>query len=176
MVAVFAGGCFWCTDAVFSELKGVLETCPGFTGGHTENPSYEAVCSGQTGHAECSRITYDPNLISYSELLEVFFKTHDPTSLNRQGADVGTQYRSEIFTTSPEQNAEAQAVIAKLEEDKVYDKPIVTAISTLSTFYPAENYHESYYLNNPEQGYCQMVIAPKLEKFRKVFPNRLKDG
>lgn len=175
MVAVFAGGCFWCTDAVFSQLKGVIATCPGFTGGHTEHPSYEEVCSGQTGHAECSRITYDPSLINYSELLEVFFKTHDPTSLNRQGADVGTQYRSEIFTTSPEQQAVAQAVIAKLEEEKVYGQPIVTVISALNTFYPAENYHQSYYVSNPEKGYCQMVIAPKLEKFRKVFSDRLKD-
>lgn len=176
MVAVFAGGCFWCTDAVFSQLKGVIATSPGFTGGQTTNPSYEEVCSGQTGHAECSRITYDPSLVSYGELLEVFFKTHDPTSLNRQGADVGTQYRSEIFATSPEQKALAQEIIAKLEQENIYEKPIVTVISTLGVFYPAESYHESYYLNNPEKGYCQMVITPKMEKFRKIFSDRLKDS
>lgn len=174
--ATFAGGCFWCTEALFSELKGVSRVTSGYIGGQVENPTYEQVCSGQTGHAEATEILYDPKQVSYDELLEVFFKTHDPTSLNRQGADVGTQYRSAVFYHSPEQQQAVSAIIDELEKAKVYDKPIVTEVTAASKFYPAEQYHQDYYFNNPNQGYCAMVITPKVEKFRKIFADRLKEG
>lgn len=174
--ATFAGGCFWCTEALFSELKGVRKVTSGYIGGHQENPTYQEVCTGQTGHAEATEILYDPKEIEFEQLLEVFFKTHDPTSLNRQGADVGTQYRSGVFYHTPEQKQVTETVIAELEKAKVYDKPIVTEVTAATTFYPAEEYHQDYYSNNPNQGYCAMVITPKMEKFRKIFAARLNQG
>jgi peptide-methionine (S)-S-oxide reductase len=172
--ATFAGGCFWCTEAIFQELKGVYRVESGYTGGTVANPTYEQVCTGQTGHAEATEITYNPDEVRFEELLEVFFKTHDPTSLNRQGNDVGTQYRSAVFYHTPEQKAAAEAIIADLEKAQVYDKPIVTQVVPASEFYAAEDYHQNYYSNNPRQGYCAMVITPKVEKFRKVFADRLR--
>ncbi len=174
--ATFANGCFWCTEAVFAELQGVKKATSGYLGGHKANPTYQEVCTGETGHAEAIEVLYDPKEISFEELLEVFFKTHDPTTLNRQGADVGTQYRSGIFYHTPEQRDTAKSVIAELERAKVYEKPIVTEVTEASTFYVAESYHQDYYANNPNQGYCAMVITPKLEKFRKVFADRLRKG
>lgn len=174
--ATFAGGCFWCTEAVFAELQGVKKVTSGYLGGHKVNPTYQEVCAGETGHAEAIEILYDPNEVRFEALLEVFFKTHDPTTLNRQGADVGTQYRSGVFYHSPEQKELAETVIAELEKAKVYDKPIVTEVTEASTFYSAEEYHQDYYTDNPNQGYCAMVITPKLEKFRKVFADRLRKG
>lgn len=172
--AVFGAGCFWCVEAVFTELDGVIEVMPGYTGGTVVDPSYKAVCTGTTGHAEVARIVYDPAKITYPELLEVFWQTHDPTTLNRQGADIGTQYRSAIFYTSEEQRALAEKYKAELDKSGAWDKPIVTEIVPLTAFYPAEDYHRDYYANNPEQGYCQLVIRPKVEKFRKVFHDKLK--
>lgn len=174
-VATLAGGCFWCTEAVFDSLRGVEKVEPGYTGGTAPNPTYEQVCSGTTGHAEAIRITFDPNEISYRELLEIFFSTHDPTTPNRQGADVGTQYRSAIFPHSPEQRAIAEAVIAELERNGIYPDPIVTTIEPEGPFYPAEEYHYDYYVRNPRQGYCQVVIAPKLAKFRQRYADRLRE-
>lgn len=170
--ATFGGGCFWCLEAIFTDLVGVISVLPGYSGGHVENPTYKQVCTGETGHAEVIRITYDSNLISYKELLEVFFSTHDPTTLNRQGGDIGTQYRSVIFYESPEQQGQAQEVMAKMAE--LWDDSIVTELTELSVFYPAEDYHREYFAENPQQGYCQMVIAPKVVKFRKQFKERLK--
>ena len=172
--ATFAGGCFWCTEAVFQELKGVYKVESGYIGGQVPNPTYEQVCGGQTGHAEATRIFYNPDEVSFAQLLEVHFKTHDPTTLNRQGNDVGTQYRSGIFYHSPEQKAEAEAIIAALQAEKVYSDPIVTEVTAATQWYPAEDYHQNYYSNNPRQGYCAMVITPKVEKFRKVFADRLR--
>ncbi|MGA7837264.1 MAG: peptide-methionine (S)-S-oxide reductase MsrA [Ignavibacteriaceae bacterium] len=172
--ATFGEGCFWCTEAVFERLKGVKSVISGYSGGTVPNPTYEAVCSGKTGHAEVSQIVYDPNEISYEELLIVFFRTHDPTSLNRQGADTGTQYRSVIFYHNEKQKDLAEFAKKKINEEKLYDKPIVTEISPLKVFYQAENYHQDYYNNNPNQGYCVYVIAPKLEKFEKLFKDKLK--
>ena len=172
--AVFAGGCFWCTEAIFSQLKGVEKVVSGYSGGKTVNPTYKEVCTGMTGHAECTRITYDPDQITFAELLEVFWTTHDPTTLNRQGADSGTQYRSAIFYTDEEQKQEAIAYKAKLEKQKIWDHPIVTEITRFEKFYPAEDYHQSYYSGNSEQGYCRIVITPKLEKFKKIFAGKLK--
>lgn len=174
--ATFAGGCFWCTEALFSELKGVKKVTSGYIGGHKENPTYKEVCTGETGHAEATEILYDPNQVSFEELLEIFFKTHDPTTLNRQGADVGTQYRSGVFFHTPEQEQAAKAVIAELDKAKIYEDPIVTEVTAATVFYPAEDYHQDYYSNNPNQGYCAMVITPKVEKFRKVFADRLNKG
>ncbi len=172
--ATFGSGCFWCSEAIFSRLKGVEEVIPGYAGGTTAKPTYEEVCTGETGHAEVIRIKYDPTLISYQELLEVFWKTHDPTTLNRQGADVGTQYRSVIFYHNEKQKMLAEHYKQKLEEAKIWDKPIVTEISPLTNFYPAEAYHKNYYENHPAQGYCNFVITPKVEKFEKIFKDKLK--
>jgi len=172
--ATLAGGCFWCTEAVFDELEGVLEVVPGYAGGHVPNPTYEQVCTGTTGHAEAVQITFDPDRISYRELLEVFFSVHDPTTLNRQGPDVGHQYRSAIFTHSPEQDQVARRVIAELERQRVWPDPIVTEVVPFTNFYPAEDYHRDYYRRHPDQAYCAAVIAPKLEKFRKRHAARLK--
>jgi len=173
-IAVFAGGCFWCTEAIFNELKGVQQVVSGYTGGKVVNPTYEQVCSGKTGHAECTQIFYDPKQISFAELLEVFWMTHDPTTLNQQGADVGTQYRSAIFYTDEDQRQEALAYKAKLEKEKIWNDPIVTEITRFEKFYPAEKYHQEYYASNPNQGYCRIVITPKFEKFKKIFADKLK--
>lgn len=173
-VATFAGGCFWCTEAVFLEIKGVQKVVSGYIGGKTINPTYKEICTGETGHAEAIQITFNPNEVAYEDLLEVFFGTHDPTTLNRQGADVGTQYRSEIFYHSEAQKTKAENYIQLLEKEKLYDKKIVTKVSSATVFYPAEDYHQNYYNQNSSQGYCQMVIAPKLEKLRKYYKSKLK--
>jgi len=173
--ATFGTGCFWCTEAIFKELEGVVSVMPGYSGGQTLNPTYKEVCSGETGHAECTQIVYDPSKISYDELLEVFFKVHDPTSLNRQGNDVGTQYRSVIFYHNDEQKRLAEKYKTELDRSGAYDKPLVTQIAALEKFYPAENYHQDYYEYNKDKNpYCAVVIRPKLEKFRKVFGEKLK--
>ena len=173
-VATFAGGCFWCTEAVFLEIKGVEKVVSGYIGGKTVNPTYKDICTGETGHAEAIQITFNPNEVAYEDLLEVFFGTHDPTTLNRQGADVGTQYRSEIFYHSEAQKTKAENYIQLLEKEKLYDKKIVTKVSSATVFYNAEEYHQNYYNQNSSQGYCQMVIAPKLEKLRKYYKSKLK--
>ncbi|MBI2535915.1 MAG: peptide-methionine (S)-S-oxide reductase MsrA [Gemmatimonadetes bacterium] len=173
-VATLAGGCFWCLEAAFDQLKGVEHVQSGYAGGSVANPTYEQVCTGRTGHAEVVQIRFDPGVISYRDLLEVFFVVHDPTTLNRQGADVGTQYRSAIFYHTPEQKAEADRVIAELSAAKVWDDPIVTEVVPLKAFYPAEEYHRDYYRRNPNQGYCQVVIAPKVAKVRKRYFEKLK--
>lgn len=173
-VATFAGGCFWCTEAVFLEIKGVEKVVSGYIGGKTKNPTYKDICTGETGHAEAIQITFNPNEVAYEDLLEVFFGTHDPTTLNRQGADIGTQYRSEIFYHSEAQKTKAENYIQLLEKEKLYDKKIVTKVSSATVFYPAEDYHQNYYNQNSSQGYCQMVIAPKLEKLRKYYKSKLK--
>jgi peptide-methionine (S)-S-oxide reductase len=172
--ATFAGGCFWCTEAVFLEIKGVEKVVSGYIGGKTKNPTYKDICTGETGHAEAIQITYNPKEVAYEDLLEVFFGTHDPTTLNRQGADVGTQYRSEIFYHSEAQKVKAENYIELLVKEKLYDKSIVTKISSATQFYPAEDYHQNYYNQNSSQGYCQMVIAPKLEKLHKYYKSKLK--
>ena len=172
--ATLAGGCFWCLEAVFLRLRGVHRVESGYAGGHVENPNYRAVCSGTTGHAEVVQIEFDPEEISYRELLEVFFAIHDPTTLNRQGADVGTQYRSAIFYHDQAQQQTAERTIAELEEQKIWDDPVVTEIVPLERFYPAEDYHREYYDRNPEQGYCQVVISPKVAKLRQKFAEKLK--
>ena len=174
-VATLGSGCFWCTEAVFERLNGVKKVVSGYAGGTVENPTYEEVCSGTTGHAEVTQITYDPKIISYDELLEVFWKTHDPTTLNRQGNDVGTQYRSVIFYHSEEQKQLAEKYKEELNKSGAWDRPIVTEISPLTNFFSAEGYHQDYYKNNPNQGYCAFVIAPKVEKFEKVFKDKLKN-
>ena len=173
-VATFAGGCFWCTEAVFLEIKGVEKVVSGYIGGKTINPTYKEICTGETVHAEAIQITFNPNEVAYEDLLEVFFGTHDPTTLNRQGADVGTQYRSAIFYHSEAQKTKAENYIQLLEKEKLYDKKIVTKVSSATIFYPAEDYHQNYYNQNSSQGYCQMVIAPKLEKLRKYYKSKLK--
>ena len=173
-VATLAGGCFWCLDAVFRGLKGVEQVVSGYAGGTVPNPSYEAVCTGRTGHAEVVQVTFDSGFLSYRDLVEVFFGIHDPTTLNRQGADAGTQYRSAIYYHSPEQEHTAREVIAALERDQVFDAPIVTEVAPASEFYPAEEYHQDYFRRNPGQGYCRAVIAPKVAKFRKEHLERLK--
>jgi peptide-methionine (S)-S-oxide reductase len=172
--ATLAGGCFWCLEAAFQELKGVETVQSGYTGGAITDPSYEAVCTGRTGHAEAVQVTFDPDVISYRELLEIFFTIHDPTTLNRQGADVGTQYRSAVFYHSPEQKAAADRVVAELAAAQVWSAPIVTQLVPLEAFYPAEAYHRDYYRRNPNQGYCQIVIAPKVAKLRKAYVEKLK--
>jgi peptide-methionine (S)-S-oxide reductase len=171
--ATFGAGCFWCIEAVYQELKGVKKVVSGYAGGTVKNPTYQQVCTGTTGHAEVAQITYDPELITFPELLEVFWKTHDPTTLNRQGPDSGTQYRSVIFYHDDEQKKLAEEYKAKLDASGAFNSPIVTQIAKLPEFYPAENYHQNYYRSNPNQGYCQYVIVPKLEKFRKVFQDKL---
>ena len=172
--ATFGEGCFWCTEAVFERLKGVKSVESGYSGGSLENPSYEEVSSGRSGHAEVTQIVYDPKVISFKELLEVFWSTHDPTTLNRQGADVGTQYRSVIFYHNLDQKELAEKYKSELEKAEIYKDPIVTEISPFKMFYKAENYHQDYYDNNKQQPYCSFVITPKLEKFKKVFADKLK--
>ncbi len=171
--STFGGGCFWCTEAVYRELKGVHSVVSGYSGGKKENPTYEEVCSGLTGHAEVIQVKFDPKQISLAEILEVFWKTHDPTTLNRQGADVGTQYRSVVFYHSPEQKQQAEELKKKLDASGAFSDPIVTEISPLTKFYPAEDYHQKYFERNGRQPYCQAVIKPKMEKFRKVFADKL---
>ncbi|MFV0590753.1 MAG: peptide-methionine (S)-S-oxide reductase MsrA [Draconibacterium sp.] len=173
--ATLGGGCFWCTEAVYLELKGVKDVKPGYSGGHVKNPSYKEVCTGTTGHAEAVQITFDPEQVTYSQILEVFFATHDPTTLNRQGNDVGTQYRSVIFYHNQKQKETAEEVMRLLEKEKVYDRPIVTKLASYDTFYVAEDYHQNYYARNKSQGYCRYIITPKLDKFRKVFKDQLKE-
>ena len=173
-LATLGGGCFWCLEAVFEEVEGVIKVESGYTGGATANPTYRQVCGGDTGHAEVVQVTFDPQVISYRDILEIFFAMHDPTTLNRQGADVGTQYRSAIYYHSPEQKQTAEATIAELSAQEIWDRPIVTEVTPLPTFYRAEDYHQGYFRNNPEQGYCGYVIAPKVAKLRKHFANRLK--
>jgi peptide-methionine (S)-S-oxide reductase len=172
--AIFAGGCFWCTEAFFTDLKGVEKVVSGYIGGKTENPTYKEVCEGYSGHAEAIKITFDPRQVAYEDLLEIFFATHDPTTLNRQGADVGTQYRSEIFYTSEAQKLAAEDFIKQLTEQHIFDKKIVTKVSNATTFYPAEDYHQDYYAQNPNQPYCAAVITPKLEKLKKNYKSKLK--
>ncbi len=169
------GGCFWCLEAVFEQLRGVQKVESGYSGGTLADPSYDRVCSGRTGHAEVVQVTFDPSEITYSEILDVFFATHDPTTLNRQGADVGTQYRSVIFYHTQAQKEAAEKKIAELNAAKIWDTPIVTEIAPLKTFYRAENYHQKYFQDNPRQPYCQVVISPKVAKFRKQFAARLKE-
>lgn len=170
--ATFGGGCFWCLEAIFKDLQGVVAVVPGYSGGHVENPTYKQVCTDETGHAEVLQITYDPDVIGYRELLEVFFSIHDPTTLNRQGGDIGSQYRSVIFYATEEEKETAKDVITRMAD--LWDDPIITELTELSIFYPAEDYHHDYFALNPQQGYCQMVIAPKVAKFRKEFQARLK--
>ena len=170
--ATLAGGCFWCTEAVFDALQGVESVESGYIGGHVAAPTYEAVCGGRTGHAEAVRIAFDPRQVSYADLLDIFFHTHNPTTLNRQGADAGTQYRSAIFPHMPEQRAEAEAGIARNQSD--WDEPIVTTIEDDAPWYKAESYHQSYYANNPNAGYCAAVVGPKMRKFRQGYSARLK--
>lgn len=173
--ATFGTGCFWCTEAIFEELNGVLKVTSGYSNGHVNNPTYKEVCTGETGHAECVQIQYEPGKISYDELLEVFFQVHDPTTLNRQGADVGTQYRSAIFYHNDEQREKAAYYKTELEKSGAFPKPIVTEIAKVETFYPAEDYHQEYYQNNKNSNpYCSVVIRPKLDKFKKVFAEKLK--
>ncbi|MFN3343811.1 MAG: peptide-methionine (S)-S-oxide reductase MsrA [Flavobacteriales bacterium] len=172
--ATLGAGCFWCIEAVYLELKGVKSVVSGYAGGHVDKPTYEEICRGTTGHAEVARIVFDPKVISFDELLEVFWQIHDPTTLNRQGNDVGTQYRSVIFYHNEEQKNSAEKYKMQLDTSGAWDKPIVTEISPLTNFFPAENYHQNYYNNNPNQGYCRFVIAPKMDKFRKVFKEKLK--
>ncbi len=173
-VATLAGGCFWCLEAVFDQLEGVEDVVSGYAGGHVPNPTYKHVCTGETGHAEVVQVMFDPQIVSYRDLLKVFFAIHDPTTLNRQGGDVGTQYRSAILTHSDEQEQAAEAVIGELNEAGIWDEPIVTEVSPFEVFYPAEEYHQEYFARNPYQAYCQIVIAPKVAKFRKQYLERLK--
>jgi peptide-methionine (S)-S-oxide reductase len=172
--ATLAGGCFWCLEAVFQEVHGVDSVLPGYAGGHVPNPTYEQVCTGSTGHAEAVQIKFDPGTISYRDLLEVFFSIHDPTTANRQGPDLGTQYRSAIFYHHPEQERIARQVIAELEAAGVWKDPIVTEVVPLEVFYPAEEYHREYYRRNPEQAYCRMIVAPKVAKVKSLYPSKLK--
>ncbi len=175
-IATLGAGCFWCVEAVFDSLKGVLQVDSGYMGGHLKDPSYKEVCAGTTGHAEVARIKFDPTIISYAELLEVFWVTHDPTTINRQGADVGTQYKSAIFYHSAEQKDMAEKSKESAIEAKLYPNEIVTEISEAEEFYIAENYHHDYLKNNPDQGYCKMVVRPKLDKFKKQFADKLKES
>ena len=173
-LATFGAGCFWCVEAVFLSLKGVISVQSGYSGGYTENPTYKEVCTGNTGHAEVVQIEFDPAVISYAELLEVFWQVHDPTTLNRQGGDVGTQYRSSVFYHSENQRKEAEFYKKRLSDEKVWKDPIVTEIVPFKVFYKAEDYHQDYFANNPNQPYCAMVVAPKLQKFKKAFAAKLK--
>jgi peptide-methionine (S)-S-oxide reductase len=173
-IATLAGGCFWCLEAVFDDMKGVESVESGYMGGRVPNPSYEQVCSGETGHAEVVRLTYDPSVVSFKEILEVFFVIHDPTTLNRQGNDVGTQYRSAVFYHSGAQESTTEEVIANLNSARIYDDPIVTEVAPASEFYVAEDYHQEYFRRNPAQPYCAYVVRPKVAKFRKHFLERLK--
>jgi peptide-methionine (S)-S-oxide reductase len=173
-VATFGGGCFWCVEAIFERVSGVHKVESGYSGGHVSNPDYKMVTSGSTGHAEVVQITFDPEVISYLELLEIFFKTHDPTTLNRQGADVGTQYRSIVLFHNEAQHKLAEEIIQELDSEGIWNNPLVTAVEPFEQFYSAEAYHQEYYENNPNQGYCRLVINPKVEKFEKVFKEKLK--
>jgi peptide-methionine (S)-S-oxide reductase len=173
-IATLAGGCFWCLEAVYDELKGVDSVVSGYSGGHVDHPTYRQVTSGTTGHAEVVQITFDPEVVSYKELLEIFFTIHDPTTLNRQGPDVGTQYRSAIFYHSAEQQAIAEEILREIESAKLWNDPIVTEITPFESFFPAEEYHQDYFKRNPTQGYCQVVIAPKVAKFRQKYFQKLK--
>ncbi len=173
-VATLAGGCFWCIEAIFREVDGVEQVVSGYTDGTTLNPTYRQVCMGQTGHAEAVQISFNPSRISYREILEIFFSVHDPTTLNRQGADVGTQYRSAIFYHDDRQKAAAEEIVRELDEAHIWKKPIVTQVVPLDTFYPAEEYHQEYFSRNPEKTYCQLVISPKMSKFRKKWSGRFK--
>jgi len=175
-LATFGGGCFWCTEAIFRKLRGVKKVVAGYSGGHAENPTYEQVCTGDTGHAESVQIAFNPEEISYDELLEVFWKTHDPTTRNRQGNDIGSQYRSVIFHHTPDQKKVAESCRDMLEAERIWNRPIVTEIEEFTRFWPAEDYHQDYYANNPSNAYCASVIMPKVEKFRRVFADRLKEG
>lgn len=173
-IATLAGGCFWCTEALFTELRGIDAALPGYAGGFVKGPTYEQVCTGATGHAEAVQITFDPKVISYADLLRVFLTVHDPTTLNRQGEDRGTQYRSAIFTHGPEQAAAARSVIAEIEASRAWDQPIVTEVTPFSNFYAAEEYHRDYFRRNPAKGYCAVVIAPKVAHLREMYTARLK--
>jgi len=173
-LATFGGGCFWCVEAIFERVNGVHTVRSGYSGGHVENPTYNQVTSGKTGHAEVVQIQYDPSVIQFSALLEIFFKTHDPTTLNRQGADVGTQYRSLVLYHSDEQRRQTEDALRRLDQAGIWNDPIVTRVEPFKAFYPAEDYHQEYYENNPNQGYCRVVIQPKVEKFEKVFKDMLK--
>lgn len=172
--ATFAGGCFWCTEAIFKRLKGVGSVIPGYTGGTTENPSYEEVCSGNTGHAEAIQVMFDPKVIPYKKLLEIFFHLHDPTTLNRQGNDIGTQYRSAVFFHDEKQKETAQVVEKEIEKEHIYTSPVVTEIVPFSKFYTAENYHKDYYEKNKEVGYCSFVITPKIQKLLREYKNEIR--
>jgi peptide-methionine (S)-S-oxide reductase len=173
-LATLGGGCFWCTEAVFSELKGVEEVESGYSGGTAPNPTYQRVCTGRTGHAEAVQITFDPAVISYKEILQIFFTIHDPTTLNRQGADAGTQYRSVIFYHNEEQRNVAEQVVKEIGDARIWDAPIVTQLSPFEVFYKAEDYHQEYFQQNPHQPYCQIVVAPKVAKFRRHYREKLK--
>jgi peptide-methionine (S)-S-oxide reductase len=175
-VATFGGGCFWCTEAIFERVRGVIKVESGYSGGQTVNPDYRTVSSGSTGHAEVVQVTYDPEFVSFLDLLEIFFKTHDPTTLNRQGADVGTQYRSIVLYHSEQQRELTMQTIKTLDSEGIWKDPIVTAVEPFERFYPAEDYHQEYYENNPNQGYCRLVINPKLDKLEKIFKGKLKQG
>lgn len=172
--ATFGTGCFWCTEAIFQQVEGVSKVTSGYSGGKVENPNYKEVCTGTTGHAECLNIVYDPSKITFDELLEIFWQVHDPTSLNRQGNDIGTQYRSVVFYHNETQKAKVEKYIGELNKSGAWDKPIVTTLEPFVKFYPAEDYHQNYYNENGSQGYCQFVIRPKVEKFQKVFKSKLK--
>ncbi|HTW77733.1 MAG TPA: peptide-methionine (S)-S-oxide reductase MsrA [Thermoplasmata archaeon] len=175
-VATLGGGCFWCTEAVFSDLRGVVEVVPGYSGGSVPRPTYEQVCTGSTGHAEVVQVTFDPNVLTYHDLLTVFFTVHDPTTKDRQGNDVGPQYRSAVFYRNAAEKATAEQVVRELEAEHLYRKPFVTEIVPFQAFYPAEEYHRNYFRRNPERAYCQLVIAPKVAKFRSKFTDRLKSA
>jgi peptide-methionine (S)-S-oxide reductase len=174
--ATLAAGCFWCVEAVFDDLKGVDDVVSGYAGGHTENPTYREVCDGNTGHAEVAQIKFDPTVISFKDVLRVFFSVHDPTTMNRQGNDIGTQYRSAIFYHNDEQKRDAEEVIREITDEGVYDDPIVTEVAPFEKFWPAEDYHQEYFANNPNQPYCQAIVSPKVRKFRAKFADRLKSA
>ncbi len=173
--ATFGAGCFWCVEAIFQNLEGVTQVVSGYTGGQVENPSYQQVCSGTTGHAEVTQITFDPEIISFTELLEIFWKTHDPTTLNRQGNDVGSQYRSAVFYHNQDQKEESERMLAQLEASQVWPNPIVTEIGPIGIFYLAEDYHQNYFSDHSEQPYCQLIIKPKIQKLEKLFGNKVKN-
>ena len=173
-IAILGAGCFWCIETIFQKLNGVKSVQSGYSGGHIKNPAYKEVCNGTTGHAEVAKIEFDSSVISFTEILEVFWKVHDPTTLNRQGGDVGTQYRSAIFYTTEEQKVTAESLMKKLSDSEVYADPIVTEITEFEIFYPAEDYHNDYFNQHGDEGYCRLVIQPKVEKFKKVFEDKLK--
>lgn len=173
---VLGGGCFWCTEAVYQEIAGVVKVDSGYSGGHVKNPTYQQVCTGGTGHAEAVKVTFDPSIISFKEVLEIFFSMHDPTSLNRQGNDIGTQYRSVIFYMNDEQKSVAEQMIRDLNKSGTYKKPVVTAIEKFNEFYPSEDYHKNYFRNNSDAPYCKLVISPKIEKLKKNYASILREG